>query len=81
MMLLSTADGDAWILDRSDSSALRLAHHGRRLPARILESKHKFVIEWTHDYRGEDDELHVVDRSTGEELVLTGVLARRILEI
>ena len=51
LLLFSTDTGDAWLLDRSDRLAARLARDGEAEPAHIEETDTSFAIEWKGHYR------------------------------
>ena len=71
LTLLSTPDGDAWLLDTDDRLARPLARDGEPIRARVLENDRRFVIEWTHDFAVTDGELRVRKRTTGARGRLT----------
>ena len=47
LILFSTETGDAWLLDRTDLLAARLARDGEAEPIQIVETAATFAIEWT----------------------------------
>ena len=51
LTLFSSETGDAWIIDRDDRLALRLASQGDPEPFRIEETDTSFAIDWTGYYR------------------------------
>ena len=46
LVLFSTETGDAWLLDRTDFLAARLARNGEAEPIQIVETAATFAIEW-----------------------------------
>jgi hypothetical protein len=46
LLLFSTEDGDAWLLDPADQLAARIAQDGDPLPVHIEETKTSFAIGW-----------------------------------
>jgi len=46
LMLFSTETGDAWLIDRDDHLALRLARGGDPEPFHIEETATSFAIDW-----------------------------------
>ena len=50
-VLFSTATGDAWLLDRTDFLAARLARNGEGESIQIVETATTFAIEWQGNYR------------------------------
>src|SRR3974377_1883197 len=51
LVLFSTDTGDAWLLDRSDQLAARLARKGETEPVHIGETDTAFHIGWKGRYR------------------------------
>ena len=51
LVLFSTETGDAWLLDRTDFLAARLARNGEVEPIQIVETAATFAIEWKGSYR------------------------------
>jgi hypothetical protein len=57
--------GDAWLLDKQDGLAARLARDGDPEPIHIEETDANFSIEWKGRYRIEGPAFVYVDRKTG----------------
>ncbi|MBI3269814.1 MAG: hypothetical protein HYZ53_12385 [Planctomycetes bacterium] len=72
LVFFSIEKGDAWMLDPADGFALCLARGGERLPARILETKAKLVVEWTCDYRIDGDLFVFAERKSGRIVSVFG---------
>src|SRR5260370_18381819 len=51
LTLFSSETGDAWIIDREDHLALRLARQGDPEPFHIEETDTSFAINWNGHYR------------------------------
>ncbi len=51
LTLFSSETGDAWIIDREDHLALRLARQGDPEPFHIEETDTSFAIDWKGHYR------------------------------
>ena len=64
--------GDAWIIDRDDRLALRLASKGDPEPFRIEETDTSFAIDWTGYYRIEGAAFAYWDRDTGRTTTVLG---------
>ncbi|MCU0727138.1 MAG: hypothetical protein MUE73_15355 [Planctomycetes bacterium] len=77
LVFFSTATGDAWMLDPADNLALGLARDGRALPTRIMETRERFAVEWTHSYRIDGDVMTFVD-GTGRSREISGYPAVEI---
>jgi hypothetical protein len=56
LVLFSTETGDAWLLDRTDLLAARLAQNGEAATIQIVETAATFAIEWdgqlSHQWAG-----------------------------
>ena len=72
LMLFSTETGDAWLLDRTDLLAARLAQNGEAEPIQIVEQAATFAIEWTGSYRINGPAFVYSDRDTGRVITSSG---------
>jgi hypothetical protein len=64
LVLFSTDTGDAWLLDRSDQLAARLARDGETEPIHIEETDTAFTIGWKGSYRLDGPAFVYSDRET-----------------
>jgi hypothetical protein len=65
LTLFSSETGDAWIIDRDDHLALRLASQGDPEPFHVEETETSFAIDWKGHYRIEGTAFIYTDRDTG----------------
>jgi hypothetical protein len=65
LTLFSSETGDAWIIDREDHLAVRLARQGDPEPFHIEETDTSFAIDWKGHYRIEGTAFVYTDRHTG----------------
>ena len=72
LTLFSTKTGDAWIIERDDHLALRLARHGDPEPFHIEETDTSFAIDWKGHYRIEGEAFIYTDRETGRVTTVLG---------
>jgi hypothetical protein len=72
LTLFSTETGDAWIIDRDDHLALRLARDGDPQPFHIEETDASFAIGWNGSYRIKGAAFVYTDRATGRTTVVLG---------
>jgi hypothetical protein len=72
LVLFSTETGDAWLLDRTDRLAARLARDGEAEPIDIDESDTTFTIGWKGSYRVEGPTFVYSDRATGRVTATLG---------
>ena len=72
LMLFSSETGDAWMIDREDHLALRLARQGDPEPFHIEETETSFVIDWKGHYRIEGAAFIYTDRDTGRTTTALG---------
>lgn len=80
VLLFSTDTGDAWLLDRSDRLAARLAHDGEPEPVHIEETDTSFAIGWKGHYRINGPAFVYSDRETGRVATILGYPTEQILE-
>ena len=72
LTLFSSESGDAWIIDRDDHLALRLASQGDSEPFHIEETDTSFAIHWKGHYRIEGAVFVYTDRNTGRITTVLG---------
>ena len=72
LVLFSSAPGDAWIIDRDDRLALRLARYGDPEPIHIEETDTSFAIDWKGHYRIDGAAFVYTDRDTGRTTTILG---------
>ena len=72
LVLFSTETGDAWLLDRTDLLAARLARDGEAEPIQIVETAATFAIEWKGSYRINGPAFVYSDRDTGRVITILG---------
>ena len=72
LVLFSTETGDAWLLDRTDFLAVRLARNGEAEPIQIVETATTFAIEWKGSYRINGPAFVYSDQVTGRAITILG---------
>jgi len=72
LVLFSTETGDAWLLDRTDLLAARLARNGEAELIQIAETAATFAIEWKGSYRINGPAFVYSDRDTGRVITILG---------
>jgi len=80
-MLFSTETGDAWLLDRTDLLAARLARDGEAATIQIVETAATFAIEWTGSYRINGPAFVYSDRDTGRVITILGYPTDKLVGI
>src|ERR1700722_5371045 len=70
--LFSTATGDAWLLDRSDLLAWRLARDGESEPVHIEDTDTAFAVGWKGHYRIDGPAFVYSDRESGQVVTILG---------
>ena len=79
LLLFSTDTGDAWLVDRSDRLAARLARDGEAEPVHIEETDTSFAIGWKGHYRINGPAFVYSDRETGRVTTILGYPTDQIL--
>jgi mevalonate kinase len=72
LLLFSTDTGDAWLLDRSDQLAARLARNGEPEPVHIEETDAAFTIGWKGSYRLDGPAFIYADQENGRIITILG---------
>jgi hypothetical protein len=80
LMLFSSETGDAWIIDRDDHLALRLARDGDPEPFHIEETDTSFAIDWKGRYRIEGAAFIYTDRDTGRITAVLGYPTDKLVQ-
>jgi hypothetical protein len=81
LALFSTETGDAWLLDRTDFLAARLARDGEAEPIQIVETNAAFAIEWKGSYRIDGPAFVYSDRNTGRVTTILGYPTDKLVDI
>jgi hypothetical protein len=80
LVLFSTDTGDAWLLDRSDRLAARLARDGEPEPIQIEESDTAFTIGWKGRYRLDGPAFAYSDQETSRVVTILGYPTEKIAD-
>jgi hypothetical protein len=72
LTLFSSETGDAWIIDRDDHLAMRLARDGDPEPFHIEETDTSFTIDWKGHYRIEGQAFVYIDNDPGRSTAILG---------
>ena len=72
LVLFSTATGDAWLLDRSDLLAVRIARDGESEPVHIEDTDTAFAIGWRGRYHIDGPAFVYSDRESGRVVTILG---------
>ena len=80
LVLFSTDTGDAWLLDRSDLLAARLARNGETEPIQIEETDTVFTIDWRGSSRLDGPAFVYSDRETGRVVTIIGYPTDKLTE-
>jgi len=80
LVLFSTDTGDAWLLDRSDLLAARLARDGESEPVHIEETDTAFTVEWKGRYRIEGPAFVYSDKESGRTITILGYPTDKLTE-
>ena len=80
LLLFSTDTGDAWLLDRSDHLATRLARGGESEPVLIKETDTAFAIGWKGRYHLDGPAFLYSDPETGRVDTILGYPTEKIAD-
>jgi hypothetical protein len=72
LTLFSSETGDAWIIDRDDHLAMRLARDGDPEPFHIEETDTSSTIDWKGHYHIEGQAFVYIDNDTGRSTAILG---------
>jgi hypothetical protein len=80
LLLFSTDTGDAWLLDRSDRLAVRLARDGEPEAVHIEDTDTSFAIGWKGHYRIKGPAFVYSDGETGSVVTVLGYPTEKIAD-
>ncbi len=77
-ILLATADGDAWLLEITESDAVQLASDGESLAIPIDENPETIEINWSHTFDLSNKEFELTAYSDQSKSVMENYPTREI---
>jgi len=77
-ILLATVEGDAWLLEITDSDAVQLARAGEALEIPIDENSETIEINWSHTYDFSNKEFELIAYSDKSKSVMAGYPVKEI---
>ncbi len=77
-VLFSTAAGDGWVLEVTETDAIQVAKAGEPLPVEIVENPDTIEINWTHKFAIRDKSFVLTAYADKSELVATDYPTQRI---
>jgi hypothetical protein len=66
-IFFSMENGDAWVLEVTDSDAVQVATQGRPHKPPVTEDKERIVVDWSHNFALQDKCLFMTGYSDGKE--------------
>ena len=81
LVLFSTENGDAWLLDPADHLAARVARDGDPEHVHFEETDSNFAIGWKGNYQIDGDAFVFVDRETARITTILGYPTRRLAQL
>ena len=77
-ILLATAEGDAWLLEITESDAVQLASEGEVLEVPIDENPETIEINWSHTFDLSNKEFEITAYSDKSKTVMENYPAKEI---
>ena len=77
-MFFSTTEGDAWLLEVTESDTVQVARAGEPLEVPIEEGDQTIAVKWSHTFRVEDRQLLLTAYADGSETALPQAPSRQI---
>lgn len=77
-IFFSNTNGDAWLLEVTDSDAVQVARSGEAFEAPIEENSETIEINWSHTYVLRDKKLFLTSYADQEEMQLSGAPTQQI---
>jgi hypothetical protein len=79
LVFFSTETGDAWMLEREDHLAVRLARGGDALPVLIEETEERFAIDWQGRFHFDGDMFVYKDNASGRVTAISGYPVKQLV--
>ncbi len=77
-IFFSMANGDAWVLEISDSDAVQVARAGQPLEAPVDENPETIEINWSHTFEMKERKLFLTSYADKSETELEGAPSQQI---
>ena len=77
-IFFSMENGDAWVLEATDSDAVQVAVQGRSRKPPVIEDQERIVVDWTHNFALQDKHLVMTGYSDGTEQEIIAAPTGRI---
>ncbi|RWX45485.1 hypothetical protein H206_02148 [Candidatus Electrothrix aarhusensis] len=77
-IFFSIENGDAWVLEATDSDAVQVATEGQPHKPPVTEDKERIVVDWSHNFDLQDKRLFMTEYSDGTEKEITAAPTQQI---
>ncbi len=74
-LFFATCSGDAWVLEVTGEDGIQVARAGEPLEVPVREDGEVIEIDWTHRFRLQQRELHMIPYRAGAKEVVYGAPA------
>lgn len=77
-VFFSSADGDAWLLEMTDTDAVQVARGGEALEPPVEENSETIEVNWSHTFAIRDKQLYLTAYEDQQEMHLAGAPTQQI---
>ena len=77
-VLFSTAAGDAWLLEVTETDAIQVAGGGEKIAVEIIENPETIEINWTHNFAMRNKNFVLTAYADKSEQIMTDYPTQRI---
>lgn len=77
-IFFSMENGDAWVLEVTDSDAVQVASQGRPHKPPVTEDNERIVVDWSHNFALQEKRLFMTGYSDGKEQEIIAAPTRQI---
>jgi hypothetical protein len=77
-IFFSMENGDAWVLEVTDSDAVQVAAAGEPHEPPVSEDRERIVVDWSHNFSLQDRKLFLTDYKDGAEREIPAAPTQRI---
>ncbi len=77
-LFFSDNNGDAWLLEITDSDCIQIASGGEKLEVPLEENAETIVVDWSHTFAFVDKQLQITDYADQRKSILNNAPSQQL---
>lgn len=77
-LFYADSDGDAWLLEITDSDCVQIASGGKILEVSLEENDETIIVDWSHNFIFENKQLQITAYSDKTKIILESAPAQQL---